>query len=135
MGGSVSNFPSGTDKSYAVIKHRLPTGGLMIRCTRCGEEWQPINIDELTPASPGWEEAINFETINVTSESGIYGRAVKLAAIHKQIEHWTAASVAWTREQNRLLREISKKDEELLAYRPKKFTDRFKIALQIIRGN
>jgi hypothetical protein len=42
-GGSLRQYPRGDgDKGgYAIMRHRLPSGDMFIRCLRCGKEWLP----------------------------------------------------------------------------------------------
>lgn len=128
MGGSVSNFPlGGNAKQYSVITHRLPSGGLMALCTRCLKEWHPINFPDRKPATPGWEDAIHYETTNFTSESGQF--AITEQDCQRQIENWV-------RQIFRYAAEVSKLETEVTNLRPPtKFYDRLKFAIRILRGN
>jgi hypothetical protein len=54
---------------YAVIKHRLPIGGILVLCQRCGKEWHPADPVTGKPATKGWEQAVTFNTDNKTSAS------------------------------------------------------------------
>lgn len=51
----------GTDSKYAVIKHRLPWGALMVLCMRCQKQW--------LPGDTGYEEAVGYPTDNKMSAS------------------------------------------------------------------
>ena len=70
----------GDDPKYAVIKHRLPYGGVMVLCQRCGKEWHPANPYfvndfgrvENKPADTGWAEAVRFPTDNTASGSSLF---------------------------------------------------------------
>lgn len=134
QGGKVQNFPVGTDKNYSVIKHRLPSGGLWVRCTRCDKEWHPINFTDRTPATPGWEEAIYFETINSPSASCQF--AVPETACHRQIEEWCVAVSRAQIESRRLSRCITELDTQKQAifdkFHPTKFWDRIKLIFSIL---
>lgn len=66
----------GSDPEYAIIKHRLPHGEYMGLCQRCGKEWMPANkwntengVLRPTPATEGWEWAMNANTDNSSSAS------------------------------------------------------------------
>jgi hypothetical protein len=54
---------------YAVIKHRKPNGTYMVLCTRCNKEWHDQDRILGTPATPGFSEAIRFNTDNSPSSS------------------------------------------------------------------
>jgi hypothetical protein len=69
----------GTSAMYCVNKHKLPNGGYMVICERCNKEWHPADkwnvvdgVNVPKPATPGWEEAINFPTDNTPSTSGTF---------------------------------------------------------------
>ncbi len=51
----------GTDSNYAVIKHRMPWGAVMVMCLRCQKQWLPGDSDYTT--------ALSFPTFNKMSAS------------------------------------------------------------------
>lgn len=51
----------GIDHNYAVARHRLPLGEVLILCMRCQKEWKP--------GTPGYEKALDFPTDNTMTES------------------------------------------------------------------
>jgi hypothetical protein len=135
QGGSISNFPhGGTAPSHSVIKHRLPSGGLWVTCTRCGKEWHPINFTDKTLATPGWEEAIYFETTNVTSAGCQF--AIPEVAIHQQIENWCSSVSRAQEESRRLSRCITELDRQkqdiFKKFHPEKFLERLKLVFRIL---
>ncbi len=69
--GAVLNG-QGMDTNYAVIRHMLPSGALMILCQRCGQE--EYSRDPLTgkPATEQYEKFANFPTDNQTSGSCLF---------------------------------------------------------------
>jgi len=71
-GGVLDALEDGDSQNYSVIKHRLPTGRVMILCTRCLKEW--YSADPLTgePATLGFEEANRWPTTNAPSSSGLF---------------------------------------------------------------
>jgi predicted Zn finger-like uncharacterized protein len=76
MGGkSRENLMTGRGNSdqYCVVKVKLPTGDVMVRCQRCRTVWVPpleadytvngkLNRDEFVKAQEEYNEAYNFET-------------------------------------------------------------------------
>lgn len=69
----------GDDSNRSVIFHKLPAGGTMVLCQRCGKEWHPANKWNTEngklapiPATPGWDEAIQFNTDNSPSGSSTF---------------------------------------------------------------
>lgn len=69
----------GDSDKYAVVKHKLPNNRWWVICQRCLKEWHPANPWNIEggelqplPATPGWEEAIRFNTDNTPSESSIF---------------------------------------------------------------
>ena len=69
----------GDDANRCVIFHKLPVGGTMVLCQRCGKEWMPANkwntengIIKPLPATPGWEDAIQWNTDNSPSGSSTF---------------------------------------------------------------
>lgn len=52
---------TGTDRQFSVIKHQFANGDIWINCLRCGKKWKP--------GHPEYEEALKFQTINMTSSS------------------------------------------------------------------
>ena len=72
----------GDDASYALIKHRLPHREFMVLCQRCGKEWMPANkwnvengVLRPTPASEGWDWAIQANSDNTPSASSDFSFA------------------------------------------------------------
>jgi hypothetical protein len=69
----------GTSAMYCVNKHKLPSGGYMVICSRCGKEWMPADrwnveggVNVPKPATPGWEIAVNWPTDNTPSTSSTF---------------------------------------------------------------
>jgi hypothetical protein len=69
----------GTSAMYAINKHKLPNGGYMVICARCGKEWHPADkyhveggIVTPKPATPGWEVAVNWPSDNTPSTSSTF---------------------------------------------------------------
>lgn len=69
----------GDDSARSVIFHKLPNGGTMVLCQRCGKEWHPANKWNTEngkhvplPATPGWEDAIMWNTDNSPSGSSTF---------------------------------------------------------------
>jgi hypothetical protein len=124
----------GTDKNHSVIKHRLPSGGLMVTCTRCAKEWHPINFPERKPASLNWEAAISLETDNCTSEGVTF--ATTEVATQRQIENWCIQLVRATNESIQYAGRVSKLETEVTKLRPpKQFFARLKFAFRILLSN
>lgn len=69
--GAVLNG-EGMDSNYAVVRHMLPSGRLMILCQRCGQE--EYSRDPITGASATeqYERFSNFPTDNQTSGSSLF---------------------------------------------------------------
>jgi hypothetical protein len=59
----------GDSPYYAVIKHKLPCNKYMVLCQRCGKEWHPAQPVFGIEATPGYEQAISFNTNNTASGS------------------------------------------------------------------
>lgn len=51
----------GNDPQYAIAKHRLPFGDVLVLCMRCQKEWKV--------GTPGYKEALDFPTDNSMTES------------------------------------------------------------------
>lgn len=69
----------GDDSNRSIIHHKLPDGGIMVLCQRCGKEWYPArkwNSEDgiLRPiaATLGWEEAVQWNTDNSPSGSSTF---------------------------------------------------------------
>jgi hypothetical protein len=88
----------GNDVNYSVIKHTMPWGETLVRCTRCGKSWKPphtqdfatiikhgkeLGTTEYAPLTPEqrakydeamriYNEALNFNTDNISSSSGTW---------------------------------------------------------------
>ena len=60
---------AGDSPYYAVIKHKLPCNKYMVLCQRCGKEWHPAQPLFGIEATPGYEQAIAFNTNNTASGS------------------------------------------------------------------
>ena len=67
----------GQSPLYCIIRHKLPNGGYMGICSRCGKEWMPAyksHVDErgnviTVPASEGWAQMMTWPTDNTASTS------------------------------------------------------------------
>lgn len=59
----------GDSPYYAVIKHKLPCNLHMVLCQRCGKEWHPAQPLFGIQETPGYQEAIRFNTNNTASSS------------------------------------------------------------------
>lgn len=66
----------GDDANYAVVPHGLPDGSMLVLCQRCGKEWYSERkwntengVLKPIPATPGFDQAINFNTDNSPSGS------------------------------------------------------------------
>lgn len=135
-GGLISGFPNHGTADRSVIRHRLPDGGLMVYCTRCGKEWRPISFADKTPATPDWDEAILFETYNADSGSCIVTNLInRTADCHAQIENWCRKRSEAIIEISRLTRCITTLEMQIESSRPTKFYDRVKLAIKILLGN
>jgi hypothetical protein len=70
---------NGTGHQYAVIKHQHLNGDMWVECLRCGRKWKPpLRSDfrsdrSFYEAVTDYEEAVAFETNNVTSTSIQFG--------------------------------------------------------------
>lgn len=69
----------GSSAMYSIIKHKLPSGNYFVICSRCGKEWHPYEKYNVEggqivpkPATPGWEQAINWPTDNTASVSSTF---------------------------------------------------------------
>lgn len=62
----------GSDAMYAVFKHKLPCNRYFILCSRCGKEWHPAQPLFGIQATPGYNEALNFNTDNSPSGSSTF---------------------------------------------------------------
>lgn len=83
-GNGVENLFRGNDNNYAVVKHILPTGELMVVCQRCGCQWHPPDRALLARGAPvedrklyavqmaEYQRAVAFPTDNTTSGSQIF---------------------------------------------------------------
>lgn len=84
----------GQEPQFAVIKHRMLTGDIWVRCMRCGKTWKPpirknfyfnaegklvapkdgrFDQTKFDAAVHDYREAVNFQTKNSTSSSYIFG--------------------------------------------------------------
>jgi hypothetical protein len=66
----------GDDAARCVVHHGLPDGSIMVLCQRCGKEWYPERkwnteggVLAPIPMTPGWEEAVQWNTDNSPSGS------------------------------------------------------------------
>ena len=59
----------GDSPYYAVIKHKKPNGKWMVLCQRCNREWHEGSPKTGELETPGFQEAIRFNTNNSTSSS------------------------------------------------------------------
>jgi hypothetical protein len=83
-GNGVENLYRGNDNNYAVVKHILPTGEVLIVCQRCGCEWMPPDRALIAKGATAedrklyalemaeYRKAIAFPTDNSTSGSQIF---------------------------------------------------------------
>jgi hypothetical protein len=63
----------GDSPYYAVIKHKLPSNQYMVLCQRCGKEWHPADkFDKAIKETPGYQEALRFNTNNSASGSSTF---------------------------------------------------------------
>lgn len=62
----------GDSSYYSVIKHRLPCNQYFVLCQRCGKEWHPGNVKLGMIETPGYQEAIRFNTNNTASGSSSF---------------------------------------------------------------
>lgn len=83
----------GQDPQFAVIKHRMLTGDIWVRCMRCGKTWKPpirknfyfadgqqvapkdgkFDAVQYEQALREYQGAVHFQTKNATSSSYIFG--------------------------------------------------------------
>ena len=70
----------GGGRQHSVIKHQLSNGNFMVICTRCGMKW--------TKNTPGYAQAIEFETNNAPSSS------VQIRFTHKKDDDKFVAAMA-----------------------------------------
>lgn len=59
----------GDSPYYAVIKHKLPCNKYFVLCQRCGKEWHPAQPLFGIEETPGYQQAIAFNTNNSASGS------------------------------------------------------------------
>ena len=59
----------GDSPYYAVIKHKKPNNRWMVLCQRCNKEWHEGHTVLDEPETPGFQEAIRFNTNNTASHS------------------------------------------------------------------
>lgn len=83
-GKGVENLSRGTDNFYAVVKHQLCHGPILVLCMRCGKVWEPppreLNQRKATAEEKAeyrrlydeYVKAINFPTDNVTSGTQLF---------------------------------------------------------------
>jgi hypothetical protein len=71
-GGVLDALEDGDSHNASVIKHRLPTGRVMILCTRCNKTWYSVCPFTGEPATPGFDEANNWQTTNYPSGSSLF---------------------------------------------------------------
>lgn len=71
--GAVLNG-QGTDTQFAVIRHMLPSGRLMILCQRCGQEEYSRDPIVGTPQTEQFQRFSEFPTDNQTSGSSLFLR-------------------------------------------------------------
>jgi len=70
-----AEFLRGNGLQYAVLKHKFSHGDIWVRCLRCGKWWKPpirsqYKLDrDFWRAMFDYEEAVNFPTNNIMSES------------------------------------------------------------------
>lgn len=69
--GAVLNG-QGMDSQYAVCRHVLPSGRLLIICQRCGQEEYSRDPISGMPATDQYERFANFPTDNQTSGSSLF---------------------------------------------------------------
>ncbi len=83
-GNGIENLYQGNDNNYAVVKHILPTGDMIVVCQRCGCLWTKPDPALVAKGSPiedrklyaqqmaEYQKAIAFPTDNTTSGSRIF---------------------------------------------------------------
>jgi hypothetical protein len=83
-GKGVESLARGNDHNYAVVKHILPTGEMVVICQRCKGEWHPPNTnlnrrnatkEQKAEYKRLWEEymwAVNLPTDNTTSGTQLF---------------------------------------------------------------
>ena len=59
----------GDSPYYAVIKHKLPCNKYFVLCQRCGKEWHPAQPLFGITETPGYQDAIAYNTNNTASTS------------------------------------------------------------------
>lgn len=86
-GNGVENLFRGNDNNYAVVKHILPTGTLIVVCQRCGCLWEPPpkallkeNRKEYVARFNEYQKAVAFPTDNTTSGSQVFLVSEELTA-------------------------------------------------------
>lgn len=71
-GGNRGNIGGNDPTDYALVKHFLPSGALMILCLRCGQEEYSDNPLTGQPATPGFSAFNRLPTKNHTSGSSLF---------------------------------------------------------------
>lgn len=78
-GNGIENLFRGNDANYAVVKHILPDGVLIVVCQRCGCLWKPpekalLKSDRkaYVEQMAEYQKAVSFPTDNTTSGSQIF---------------------------------------------------------------
>jgi hypothetical protein len=71
-GGNRGNIGGNDPTDYALVKHFLPSGALMILCLRCGQEEYSDNPLTGQPATPGFAAFNRLPTKNHTSGSSLF---------------------------------------------------------------
>jgi len=68
----------GDSPYYAIIKHKLPCNKYMVLCQRCGKEWHPAQPLFGIAETPGYQQALAYNTNNTASGSStfLYERTV-----------------------------------------------------------
>lgn len=62
----------GDSSYYSVIKHKLPCNQHMVLCQRCGKEWHPAQPVFGLKETPGYQDAIRYNTNNTASSSSSF---------------------------------------------------------------
>lgn len=83
-GLGVESLLNGNDANFAVAKHIMPNGVMLVVCQRCGREWLPPSPALISKGAPvedrklysrlaqEYNEAVAFPTDNTTSGSQIF---------------------------------------------------------------
>jgi hypothetical protein len=62
----------GDAAQHSIVKHKLPHNQYMVLCTRCGKEWHPGIAKLGLVETPGYQEALRYNTDNIASGSSSF---------------------------------------------------------------